>query len=76
MKNKDFGLKLIRRYHTMLLVLAKTLSDYKEMIREDDFMDIKWKCDVARDFVQVEKHAKEIIKKIKELREEYKCLDY
>lgn len=76
MKDKDFGLKLIRKYYGMLLRLARLLRDTKEMIKKDDFMDIKWKCDVARDFVRVEKHAKEIVKKIKELREEYKCLDY
>jgi len=76
MSNKDFGLKLIRKYHGTLLRFAKVLREIRELIRKDDFMDMEWKCDVARNFVQTEKDAREVVGKIRELREEYKCLDY
>ena len=72
----DYALKLIRDYHAILLGFAKTMRGYQEVIREDDFMDTKWKCKVARGFVRVEEEAQGITKKIEEIRREYKCWDY
>lgn len=76
MKKEEFPLEIIRSYHNTLLSLVKTIRGYKEMIREDDFMDIKWKCSVARNLVGVEADAREVIEKIGELREEYNCVSY
>ncbi len=76
MKDKEFALRLIRDYHSMLLKSAKTLVGIKKLIIKDDLMDIKWKCEVARLLVDVEAGMQKKVSNIKKLREEYNCLEF
>ena len=76
MKDKEFVLKLIRDYHSMLLKSAKTLRGIKKLIIKDDLMDIKWKCEVARLLVDVEASMQKKVSNIRELRRNYNCVEF
>lgn len=73
---EKFELKLIRNYHSTLLKSVKTLGGIKKEMTKDDFMDIKWKCRVARLLVEIEANIQNIVNKIRELRKEYNCVEF
>jgi len=76
MKDKKFALKMIRDYHSILLKSVETTEGIKEMIKKDDFMDMKWKIRVAKLLTGAEIDSRAIVDKIRELREEYNCREF
>lgn len=76
MKDKNFPLGLIRNYHGYLLGYANRDVRMKSMLKKAIFMDFLWKQELAQSIVDGKKEMKEIVNTIKELREDYNCMEF
>lgn len=76
MKENNFALGLIRKYHKHLLGYANRDVEMRNMLKKAPYMDFLWKHGVAQSIIDGKREMKKIVGTIKDLRKDYNCREF